>query len=107
MSFFPIPADKFGTKTKKTKLTKEIKHSQKSKTRKAHTIKDVRDKRKKTDQYAANRILNLENLIKKYDLNVESMIGISRLAALATLDDIFDNAFEAKCFILSHKNYLY
>ena len=104
MSFFPIPADKFGTKQKKTPLTKENQQAKRSATRKAHTIKDVRKQRQKTDQMAANRILNLKNIIAKHDIKENE---ITRLAALATIEEIFFTSWDAKCFIISHKSYLY
>jgi hypothetical protein len=98
MSFFPIPADKFGTKhKKKTPLTKENQQARKkAKTRRAHTIKDVRKQRQITDQYAANRITNIKFLTAKYDIKRDQL---KRLAALATSEGIFDNAHEAYWFV--------
>lgn len=108
MSWFPnIPTDKFGTKQKKPRLTKENQQAKKSATRRSHTIKDVRKQRQKTDQYAAKRILDIQNIIDKTAICIDLEQDLKRLAAIATLDDIFDNSFEAICFIKSHKNYLY
>lgn len=103
MSFFPIPADKFGTKHKnEISLTNENKRARRERKHRAPTIKTVKKQRQIMDQIASQKIKDIQNVLKTFPT-----ISIDFLAAKCTQEKIFDNAILAKMFIESFKERIF
>jgi len=106
MSFFPIPADKFGTKQKKVQLTNENKKvKREAKRSRSHTINSVKKNRQKIDQQAAIRIKNIRDII---DINsIQYVRNTGLIAALCVQNGIFDDARIARIFIENYKEKIF
>jgi hypothetical protein len=107
MSFFPIPADKWGTKQKKVELTHEVKKIRReARKSRSHTIKSVKRNSQKMDQQANIRIKDIRDIILKYP-DVVWEYNVNLLAAKCVQDRIFENSYAAKIFIMSFKEKIF
>jgi hypothetical protein len=109
MSFFPIPADKWGTKEKKkVQLTNETKKIiREARQSRSHTIKSVKKNSKKMDEQANIRINDIKNIINKYQDTYWWINNINLLAAKCVQERIFENSYSAKIFIVSFKEKIF
>src|SRR5688500_7880530 len=107
MSWFPIKADKFGTKEKKkVQLTNENKKARReSRQSRSHTINSVKKNRQKIDQQAATRIKNVKDLMQKHSINYVRNIGL--VAAICVQEKLFEDAYTARMFIMNFKEKIF
>lgn len=105
LSFFPIPASKFGTKENKPKLTPEVRKQIRESKHRAHTIKDVRKSRQKTDQLSEIKIRKVKEIMEKYSVNYIKNIHL--ISEFAVEDGVFQNVDVAKLFITSFKEKIF